>query len=75
MKISFMGCATSYNNQMNDKEIYRQALKMNQGKTDEITLGEQLGLSEESTQRILSQLLSEHKISFTQFGLCNYKTK
>ena len=59
---------------MNDKEIYLQALKNNRGKTDEITLGEELGLDEDSTQKIISQLLSEHKISFEPFGLCNYKT-
>ncbi|ADQ80721.1 hypothetical protein Palpr_2589 [Paludibacter propionicigenes WB4] len=60
---------------MNDKELLLQAFKANQGKMDEITLGEQLGLSETETQRIISQLLSEHKIEFEQFGLCNYKTK
>jgi len=60
---------------MNDKEIYLQALKTNQGKTDEITLGEQLGINEENTQKIISQLLTEHKISFELSGLCNYKTK
>jgi len=60
---------------MNDKELLLQALKTNQGKTDEITLGEQRGFSEDETQRISSQLLSEHKIQFERFGLCNYKTK
>ena len=60
---------------MNDKESLLQALKNNQGKTDEITLGEQLGFSEDETQRIINQLLSEHKIQFERFGLCNYKTK
>ena len=60
---------------MNDKELLLQAFKANQGKMDEITLGEQLGLSETETQRIISQLLSEHKIEFKRFGLCNYKTK
>jgi hypothetical protein len=58
---------------MNNKEIYLQALKSSQGKTDEITLGEQLGFDEDSTQKIISQLLSEHKISFELYGLCNYK--
>ena len=60
---------------MNDKEIYLLALKTNQGKTDEITLGEQLGMNEEITQKIISQLLAEHKIDFYLSGLCNYKTK
>lgn len=60
---------------MNDKEIYLHALKTNRGKTDEITLGEILGFDESITQKIISQLLSEHKIEFEQFGLCNYKTK
>jgi len=60
---------------MNNKEIYLQALKTNRGKTDEITLGEQFGFDEDCTQKIICQLLSEHKISFEQFGLCNYKTK
>jgi hypothetical protein len=59
---------------MNDKEKYFQALKSNQGKTDEITLGEQLRFDEDSTQKIISQLLSEYKISFEPYGLCNYKT-
>jgi hypothetical protein len=60
---------------MSDKELLLQALKTNQGRIDEITLGEQLGFSEDETQRIVSQLLSEHKIQFERFGLCNYKTK
>jgi len=59
---------------MNDKEIYLQALKTNRGKTDEITLGEMLGFEEDITQKIISQLLSEHKIKFELFGLCNYTT-
>jgi len=59
---------------MNDKEIYLQALKTNRGKTDEITLGEMLGFEEDITQKIISQLLSEHKIKFELFGHCNYTT-
>lgn len=59
---------------MNDKEIYLQALKTNRGKTDEITLGEMLGFEEDITQEIISQLLSEYKIKFELFGLCNYTT-
>ena len=60
---------------MSDKELLLQALKANLGRIDEITLAEQLGFSEDETQRIVSQLLSEHKIKFERFGLCNYKTK
>lgn len=60
---------------MKDKEIYQQALKINRGETDEIQLGEILGFKEDITQKIISQLLSEHKIKFEQFGLCNYTIK
>lgn len=58
---------------MENKENYLQALKNNNGYTDEIELGESIGLDEDSTRKIISRLLSEHKIEYVATGACNYK--
>jgi hypothetical protein len=38
----------------------------------EIELGEKLGLDEEVTRQILTQLLSEYKIEYIENGFCEY---
>ncbi|HEX2937077.1 MAG TPA: hypothetical protein VHO72_17110 [Bacteroidales bacterium] len=55
-----------------NKEIFYKALITNNGKLDEISLGETLGLSEDATMKIISALLAEYKIEYTQHGACNY---
>lgn len=60
---------------MNDKEIYLRALKNNNGKLDELMLGESVGFDEDKTMRIISQLLSEYRVDYECIGLCNYKVK
>lgn len=49
---------------MNLKENYYQLLKSNKGRSNEIELGEQLGIDENETQEVISLLLSEHKIRY-----------
>lgn len=58
---------------MNDKELYYQALKKDNGKLDEITLGETIGLTEVETVRIISMLLTEYKIDFVTNRACQYR--
>lgn len=58
---------------MENKQKYLQALKANNGRLDEITLGESVNIDEESTRRIISMLLSEHKIEYVVNGACNYR--
>ncbi len=60
---------------MNNKELYLELMQTNDGKSDEITLGEKLDLTENETRAIISQLLSEHKITFNEFGICKYKPR
>lgn len=60
---------------MNDKEKYLQTLKADDGRHDEITLGKSLRFDEETTRRLISQLLAEYKIEFLSNGLSNYKAK
>jgi hypothetical protein len=60
---------------MNDKEKYYLALKNSRGKLDEISLGESLGLDEDSTMKIISILLSEYKIEYKPESQCNYRIK
>jgi hypothetical protein len=58
---------------MNEKEKYLQAMRMNRGRLDDISLGETLGLDEDTTRRIISNLLGEFRISYESFGACEYK--
>jgi hypothetical protein len=60
---------------MNQKETYYLALKKHKRKMDEISIGETLGLDEDSTMKIISQLLSEYKIEFISEGAANYRVK
>lgn len=58
---------------METKEIYYKLLKEDRGRTNEIALGEQMGLSENETQALIAILLSEHKIVFTNGDVCKYR--
>ena len=60
---------------MDNKEKYFQALKADKGHLEEIDLGESVNIDEESTRRIISMLLSEHKIEYAVNGACNYRIK
>ena len=60
---------------MNDKEKYYQAIKNFKGGLDEITLGDAIGLDENSTRKAISDLLLENKIEYDPNELCNYRIK
>lgn len=60
---------------MDNKEKYIQALKSDNGHFDEIDLGETINIDEDSTRKIISLLLSEHRIEFVANGACNYRIK
>ncbi len=57
---------------MENKERYYKALIKNAGQLNEIDLGEKLYLDENETRKIISQLLSEHKIEYVENRTCNY---
>ena len=57
---------------MENKEIYYKALIGNNDQLNEIDLGEKIGLDENETREIIVQLLSEHKIKYTENRACNY---
>jgi hypothetical protein len=59
---------------MENKEKYYKALIENDGKLNEINLGEEMGLNEDETNEIIVQLLSEHKIEYAENRSCNYST-
>ncbi len=58
---------------MENKEKYYKALIENKGQLNEIDLGEKIGLDEDETREIIVQLLSEHKIEYTENRSCNYR--
>jgi hypothetical protein len=58
---------------MDDKERYFQALKSDNGHLDEIDLGESIHIDEESTRKIISMLLAEHRIEYAVNRACNYR--
>lgn len=58
---------------MENKERYYKALIKNDGRLNEIDLGEKIYLDENETREIISQLLSEHKIEYVENRACNYK--
>ena len=60
---------------MDNKEKYIQALKSDNGHLDEIDLGESINIDEDSTRKIISMLLSEHRIEYVVNGACNYRIK
>ncbi|NRF37506.1 hypothetical protein [Pedobacter foliorum] len=57
---------------MRNKDQYFNAFKESNGRCNEIELGEKLGLNENTTRQILTQLLSEYKIEYVENGLCEY---
>lgn len=57
---------------MKNKEHYYQAFIKNNGKLNEIDLGEKIYLDEDETREILSQLLSENRIKYHNNGNSNY---
>ena len=57
---------------MKNKEKYYRALIENNGQLNEIDLGTSVGLSEEETTIIISQLLSEYKIEYVDNRVCKY---
>ena len=57
---------------MTNKDIYYKALMENNGRINEIDLGEIIGLDEEETRKIIVQLLSEYKIEYVENRVCNY---
>lgn len=57
---------------MKNKENYYRALIENDGQLNEIDLGERIGLSEDQTNEIIVQLLSEYKIEYVENSVCNY---
>lgn len=59
---------------MENKERYYSALNENNGRLNEIDLGETLGFEDDVTMKIITQLLSEHRIEYYENGNCNYRT-
>ncbi|GGH70540.1 hypothetical protein [Phaeocystidibacter marisrubri] len=57
---------------MEAKEAFYQLLHTNNGQLNESDLGEQMGLTEDETQQIISTLLSENKIEFKNNRSCSY---
>lgn len=57
---------------MENKELYYNALIEDNGRIDEIDLGEMIGLDEEETREIIVRLLSEYKIEYAVNRACNY---
>lgn len=57
---------------MKNKDNYYKALKQDNGQLNEIDLGEKLGLDEDTTRQIITQLLSEHKIEYVENRVCSY---
>ncbi len=57
---------------MGIKDQYFKAFKESNGRCNEIELGEELGLDENTTRQILTQLLSEYKIEYIENGRCEY---
>lgn len=57
---------------MENKGIYYNALIENNGRINEIDLGEMIGLDEEETRVIIVRLLSEYKIEYAVNRACNY---
>lgn len=57
---------------MENKDNYLNALIENDGRLNEIDLGEKIGLNENETREIIVQLLSEYKIEYIENRACNY---
>ncbi len=57
---------------MENKEKYYNALVRNNGRLNEIELGETLWLKEDETMEIIARLLTEHRIAYRANNACNY---
>ncbi len=57
---------------MENKDNYFKRLIKNNGKLNEIDLGESIGLNENETRSCIAQLLSEHKIEYLRNRNCDY---
>ena len=57
---------------MKNKQIYYNALVDNNGRINEIDLGEIIGLDEAEIREIIVQLMSEYKIEYVENRVCNY---
>ena len=57
---------------MTDKLKYYEALKLDNGRLDEIELGKKLGIDKARTRELIAILLSEYKIMHAVNGCCNY---
>ncbi|HAA16029.1 MAG TPA: hypothetical protein DCE41_31725 [Cytophagales bacterium] len=58
---------------MENKDTYYRLLTENKGQRNEIEVGEQIGLEEETTREIIAQLLAEHRIEYVLDRACNYR--
>lgn len=57
---------------MENKDNYFKRLIKNNGKLNEIDLGESIGLNENETRSCIAQFLSEHKIEYLRNRNCDY---
>ncbi len=57
---------------MENKDLYFKAFIQNNGKLNEIELGDNIGINERETREIIAQLLSEHKIDYLEHKACSY---
>ncbi|MBF4483494.1 hypothetical protein IRZ78_01565 [Flavobacterium sp. CSZ] len=57
---------------MRDKDRFLHALIKSNGHHNVIDLGAQIGLDENATMEIVTQLLAEHKIEYALNGVCDY---
>lgn len=58
---------------MENKNRYYNLLKVDNGRHNEIDLGEKIGLNEKETMGIIVQLLSEHRVEYRENRACNYR--
>jgi hypothetical protein len=58
---------------MENKDRYFKALIENKNQLNAIDLGEKIQLDENETRKIITQLLSEHKIRYDENSVCNYR--
>lgn len=57
---------------MRDKDKFLDALIKSNGHHNVLDLGAQIGLDENATMEIISQLLAEFKIEYAANGVCDY---
>ncbi|MDO5970434.1 hypothetical protein Q4Q35_11520 [Flavivirga aquimarina] len=57
---------------MGNKKRYYKAFIENNGLLNEIEVGRKVGLDENETMKIVSQLLQEHKIKYMEHKASNY---